>query len=214
MTAGRVELLGGTYNEPNTNLTGAETTIRNAVYGIGFQRDIVGGDPATAWQLDAFGHDPQFPGLMADAGLTSSSWARGPFHQWGPNMTVGAHETSQVDPVGMQFGSEFEWVSPSGRGLLTAYMPLHYSAGWKIDSAATLEAAEAAAYAMFRQLAMVATTRNVLLPVGGDYTPPTSGSPRSPATGTPVTCGRSSAARCPASSSARSPSSCWPKGAR
>jgi alpha-mannosidase len=173
LAEGRLELMGGTYNEPNTNLTGAETTIRNAVYGIGFQRDIVGGDPATAWQLDAFGHDPQFPGLMADAGLTSSSWARGPFHQWGPNMTVGAHETPQVDPVGMQFGSEFEWISPSGRGLPTAYMPLHYSAGWKIDSAATLEAAEAAAYAMFRQLAMVATTRNVLLPVGGDYTPPT-----------------------------------------
>ena len=35
---GRVELVGGTYNEPNTNLTGAEATIRNAVYGMGFQR--------------------------------------------------------------------------------------------------------------------------------------------------------------------------------
>ena len=173
LAEGRLEMMGGTYNEPNTNLTGAETTIRNAVYGIGFQRDILGGDPATAWQLDAFGHDPQFPGLMADAGLTSSSWARGPFHQWGPNMTVGAHETGQVDPIGMQFGSEFEWIAPSGRGLVTAYMPLHYSAGWRIDSAATLEAAEAAAYGMFRQLAMVATTRNVLLPVGSDYTPPT-----------------------------------------
>src|ERR1700758_3029587 len=33
---GRLELVGGTYNEPNTNLTSAETTIRNAVYGMGF----------------------------------------------------------------------------------------------------------------------------------------------------------------------------------
>ncbi len=32
---GQVELVGGTYNEPNTNLTGAETTIRNIAYGIG-----------------------------------------------------------------------------------------------------------------------------------------------------------------------------------
>ena len=64
--------MGGTYNEPNTNLTGLETTIRNLVYGIGYQRDILGGDPQTAWQLDVFGHDPQFPGLVADAGLTSS----------------------------------------------------------------------------------------------------------------------------------------------
>ena len=81
---GRVEVMGGTYNEPNTNLTGPETTIRNLVHGIGFQRDVLGADPATAWQLDVFGHDPQFPGMAADAGLTSSSWARGPHHQWGP----------------------------------------------------------------------------------------------------------------------------------
>ncbi|EUA78528.1 glycosyl hydrolases family 38 N-terminal domain protein [Mycobacterium xenopi 4042] len=76
-------MMGGTYNEPNTNLTSAETTIRNFVHGSGFQRDVLGAAPATAWQLDVFGHDPQFPGMAADAGLTSSSWARGPHHQWG-----------------------------------------------------------------------------------------------------------------------------------
>ena len=59
---GRVEIMGGTYNEPNTNLTSPETAIRNFVHGIGFQRDVMGADPATAWQLDVFGHDPQFPG--------------------------------------------------------------------------------------------------------------------------------------------------------
>ena len=85
----RLEFVGGTYNEPNTNLTSAESTIRNAIYGIGYQRDVLGGAPATAWQLDAFGHDPQFPGIMADAGVTSSSWARGPFHEWGPNWVRG-----------------------------------------------------------------------------------------------------------------------------
>ncbi len=119
---GRVEIMGGTYNEPNTNLTSPETTIRNFVHGIGFQRDILGADPATAWQLDAFGHDPQFPGMAADAGLTSSSWARGPHHQWGPMAGDG-------DPERMQFSSEFEWIAPSGRGLLTHYMPAHYAAG-------------------------------------------------------------------------------------
>ncbi|EUA07131.1 glycosyl hydrolases family 38 N-terminal domain protein [Mycobacterium xenopi 4042] len=65
---GRVEVMGGTYNEPNTNLTSAETTIRNFVHGSGFQRDVLGAAPATAWQLDVFGHDPQFPGMAADAG--------------------------------------------------------------------------------------------------------------------------------------------------
>ncbi|MGZ6780375.1 MAG: glycoside hydrolase family 38 N-terminal domain-containing protein, partial [Mycobacterium sp.] len=162
---GRVEIMGGTYNEPNTNLTSAETTIRNFVHGIGFQRDVIGAEPATAWQLDVFGHDPQFPGLAADAGLTSSSWARGPHHQWGPMQNQG-------DPERMQFSSEFEWISPSGRGLLTHYMPAHYSAGWWMDSSATLEEAETATYELFSTLKKVALTRNVLLPVGTDYTPP------------------------------------------
>ncbi|WP_459994217.1 glycoside hydrolase family 38 N-terminal domain-containing protein, partial [Mycobacterium avium] len=165
---GRVEVMGGTYNEPNTNLTSPETTIRNLVHGMGFQRDVVGADPATAWQLDVFGHDPQFPGLAADAGLTSSSWARGPHHQWGP--ATGDGSDGGVER--MQFSSEFECIAPSGRGLLTHYMPAHYSAGWWMDSAASLAEAQDATYALFVQLKKVALTRNVLLPVGTDYTPP------------------------------------------
>ncbi len=164
LAEGRVEVMGGTYNEPNTNLTSPETTIRNLVHGIGFQRDVLGADPATAWQLDVFGHDPQFPGMAADAGLTSSSWARGPHHQWGP--------ASGGDVERMQFCSEFEWISPSGRGLLTHYMPAHYSAGWWMDSATSLAEAEGATCDLFDQLKRVALTRNVLLPVGTDYTPP------------------------------------------
>ena len=158
---GRAELVGGTYNEPNTNLTGAETTIRNAVYGMGFQRGVLGADPASAWMLDAFGFDPGFPGLMAQAGLTSSSWARGPFHQWGP-----------AENASMQFPAEFEWLSPDGAGLLTAYMANHYGAGWKLHTAKDLPSALAEAYAQFQSLAPVAATRNVMLPVGSDHVIP------------------------------------------
>ena len=164
LAEGRVEVMGGTYNEPNTNLTSPETTIRNLVHGIGFQRDVLGADPATAWLLDVFGHDPQFPGIAADAGLTSSSWARGPHHQWGPA------QGGDVDR--MQFSSEFEWISPSGAGLLTHYMPAHYSAGWWMDSSTSLTEAEEETRKLFEQLKKVALTRNVLLPVGTDYTPP------------------------------------------
>jgi hypothetical protein len=165
MAEGRVEIVGGNYNEPNTNLICAEAIIRNAVYGIGFQRDVFGGDPRSAWMLDAFGHDPGYPGLMAAAGLTSSAWARGPFHQWGPSGAEGGDRR-------MQFGTEFEWISPDGQGLLTAYMAHHYGAGWKLHTPPDLEAAEREAYGQFRGLAQVATTRNVLLPVGSDHVIP------------------------------------------
>ena len=165
IAAGRIEIVGGSYNEPNTNLTCAESTIRNAIYGIGYQRDVLGADPQSAWMLDAFGHDPGYPGLMAAAGLTSSAWARGPFHQWGPNGTVGGNER-------MQFASEFEWISPDGHGLLTSYMANHYGAGWVTQQAADLDCAERAAYEQFRLLAPVAATRNVMLPVGADHVIP------------------------------------------
>ena len=166
MAEGRVEIVGGNYNEPNTNLICAEAIIRNAVYGIGFQRDVFGGDPRSAWMLDAFGHDPGYPGLMAAAGLTSSAWARGPFHQWGPSGAEGGGDRR------MQFGTEFEWISPDGRGLLTAYMAHHYGAGWRLHSPPDLQTAELEAYGQFRGLAQVATTRNVLLPVGADHVIP------------------------------------------
>ena len=165
IAGGRIEIVGGSYNEPNTNLTSAESTIRNAIYGLGYQRDVLGARPAVAWMLDAFGHDPGYPGLMAAAGLTESAWARGPFHQWGPDRTVG-------DNTRMQFASEFEWLSPDGHGLLTAYMPNHYGAGWVTQDAPDLAAAERAAYGQFARLAPVAATRNVLLPVGADHVVP------------------------------------------
>jgi len=163
--AGRLEIVGGTYNEPNTNLTGAETGIRAAVYGMGFQRDVMGADPRSAWQLDVFGHDPQFPGIMAECGLDSSAWARGPFHQWGPHRHTGSNSW-------MQFPSEFEWVAPNGRGLLTSYMPNHYSSGWELERATSLEGSMWRAYELFSDLAEVAATQVTLLPVGTDYTPP------------------------------------------
>lgn len=165
IASGRLEIVGGTYNEPNTNLTGLETAVRSAVYGLGFQRDVMGAEPKSAWQLDVFGHDPAFPGIMAAAGLTSSAWARGPFHQWGPKREVGTN-------TWMQFPSEFEWISPNGLGLLTSYMPNHYSAGWELERATTLQGAMWQAYEIFCDLAEVSAAKVALLPVGTDYTPP------------------------------------------
>ena len=131
------------------------------MYGMGFQRGVLGAEVGSAWMLDAFGFDPGFPSLMNDAGLTSSSWARGPFHQWGPE-----------ENTRMQFPAEFEWLSPDGSGLLTAYMANHYGAGWVLHTASDLDAALDAAYSQFKSLASVAATPNVMLPVGSDHVIP------------------------------------------
>jgi alpha-mannosidase len=159
VATGRLELVGGMYNEPNTNLTSLESTIRNVLFGIGFHRDMMGMDPRTGWMLDVFGHDPAFPSVLSDAGLTASSFARGPFHQWGPQVTTG-------DATGMQFPTEFEWIAPDGRGQLAGYMAHHYPAGWRLNELDSLADAEAEVYTQFRDLKRAAATRNVLLPVG------------------------------------------------
>jgi alpha-mannosidase len=165
MREGRVELVGGSYNEANTNLTHPESTVRNLVYGFGYQRDVLGGEPRSAWMVDVFGHDPAYPGLVADAGLDSSVWARGPWHHVGAKRHTG-------DVTRQQFPSEFEWISPSGRGVLTGYLADHYVAGWDIERVDTLEESMQKAYEKFADLKQVAATRNVLLPVGHDHNVP------------------------------------------
>ncbi|MEU8261688.1 glycoside hydrolase family 38 C-terminal domain-containing protein [Micromonospora sp. NPDC048999] len=165
IASGRLELVGGMYNEPNTNLTSLESTIRNAMFGIRYHRDMVGMDPRTGWLLDVFGHDPALPAVLADAGLTASAFARGPFHKWGPELSAGG-------TTGMQFPTEFEWIGPDGRGLLSTYLAHHYPAGWRLNDLETLADAEEEVYAQFQALKRVAATRNVLLPVGYNHVIP------------------------------------------
>ncbi|MCX5203444.1 NEW3 domain-containing protein [Streptomyces sp. NBC_00237] len=171
ITEGRLEIVGGTYNEPSTNLTSAETTVRSALHGLRFHRDVLGSDPRTAWQLDVFGHDPGFPSLMAGAGLDSAVLARGPYHQWGPMMdTWGA---ALRPPTAMQLPSEYEWIGPGGGpGLLLHYLPAHYSAGWFSHAEPDAEAAAAKILELFELLRQSATTRNVLIPMGTDFSWP------------------------------------------
>ncbi|MFI6944023.1 NEW3 domain-containing protein [Streptomyces sp. NPDC050418] len=167
---GRLEIVGGTYNEPSTNLTTAETTVRSAVHGLGFHRDVIGGDPRTAWQLDVFGHDPSFPSLMADAGLDSAVFARGPHHQWGPMMDTWGEALRP--PSTMQLPAEYDWLGPDGGGLLLHYLPAHYSAGWFSHKAESAEAAGEQLLALYELLRTGAATRNVLIPMGTDFSWP------------------------------------------
>ncbi|MDI3402531.1 glycoside hydrolase family 38 N-terminal domain-containing protein [Streptomyces cavernicola] len=167
---GRIEIVGGTYNEPSTNLTSAETTVRSAVHGLGFHRGVVGGDPRTAWQLDVFGHDPAFPALMADAGLDSAVLARGPHHQWGPMMDTWGEALRP--PTAMQLPAEYDWLGPDGRGLLLHYLPAHYSAGWFSHKAPDAEAAAEQLLTLYELLRQGAATRNVLIPMGTDFSWP------------------------------------------
>ncbi len=163
---GRCDIVGGTYNEPSTTLVSAEASARNAIYGAIFQREILGGRGDIAWQLDVFGHDPSFPSILSRAGHTGATFARGPFHQWGA-------PRDQVN-----FPSEFLWMAPDGRSVLTHYMSGHYGYAYGALAAGTNSASpdrhrwETIVEEMFEDLKRPALTHHVLLPLHMDFIRP------------------------------------------
>ena len=133
---------------------------------IGYQRDVLGGDPRDRLAARRVRARPAVPraGGRRRADLVVVG-AR-------PVPPVGADRRPTAgygDPRVMQFPSEFEWLSPTGAGCSPHYMPAHYSAGWRMDSPPTWPRPRQAVYELFRPLQPVAATRNVLLPVGTDH---------------------------------------------
>jgi Glycosyl hydrolases family 38 N-terminal domain len=166
---GRVELAGGAVPAAAGGHSGAETAIRGVVDLLRYQRDVLGGDPATAWHPELLELDPQLPGHLAAAGLTSSALVREPFRlgsDRGGDLVPGLSDAGAGHP------SEFEWISPCGQGVLAHAMPGDHAATWWLHSATTLDDAEQAVYAMYRLLRPAGATRHLLVPVGAGDTLP------------------------------------------
>ena len=157
---GRCELVGGAYNQLQSTLLSPETIIRNILYGLFYQEEIMRGSVQTSWQCDVFGHDPNFPQFMKKAGLSYAAWYRGPFHDWG------------VKPEQINFPTEFLWMAPDGSSLLTHHMSAGYHAGEKLARAGSLLEAGWALEEIFKELKKVALTKNILLPMGADFAEP------------------------------------------
>ncbi len=153
--AGRLELMGGSYNEPQSTLVSGEANIRNLIYGILYERGVWGGNPETSWQCDVFGHTPNWPQFNVKSGITGSSWARGPFHRW------------KIDRNSINFPQDFFWVSPDGSKLLTSYMSCFYGCGRPVNDPP--EKADGKIADFFNLQRINAVTPNILLPMSDDF---------------------------------------------
>ena len=153
---GRIEVMGGTYNEPNTNLTGAGRRSGNFVHGIGFQRDILGPIRQPRGSSTYSATTRSSPGWPPTPGLPREFLGAGSASSVGP-------DAERRRPLRMRFNSEFEWIAPLPR-TAHPHMPAHYAAGWWMDSSTSLAQAQRATYELFESLKVVALTRNVLLP--------------------------------------------------
>jgi alpha-mannosidase len=74
---GRLEIAGGMDVMPDVVKPGGELFIRQMLYGKTYCREQLGVEVKAAWLLDTFGHNPQLPQLLRQAGYESFWFCRG-----------------------------------------------------------------------------------------------------------------------------------------
>lgn len=76
--AGRWDVVGGTYIQPDTNLAAIETLARHFTEGQRYFAERFGRKATVAWQADSFGHTAGLPEVFAAAGIDSFAFTRPP----------------------------------------------------------------------------------------------------------------------------------------
>jgi alpha-mannosidase len=67
---GRWETVGGSWTEPDCQVTGGESFVRQLMYGQRYFEEKFGRRSTVAWVPDAFGFSPGIPQLLRGAGLS------------------------------------------------------------------------------------------------------------------------------------------------
>lgn len=74
--AGRWDVVGGTYVQPDTNLTATETLLRHFMLSQNYFESRFGLRPRIAWTADSFGHSAGLPEVLAASGMTGFAFTR------------------------------------------------------------------------------------------------------------------------------------------
>jgi len=78
---GRLEIVGGMDVMPDDVKQGGELFVRQMQYGKNYCKEQLGVDVKVAWLIDTFGHHPQMPQLLRQAGFESFWFCRGVPHR-------------------------------------------------------------------------------------------------------------------------------------
>jgi len=111
VAAGRWDLAGGWWVQPDCNIPGGESFIRQALYGQQYFEDRFGRRAAIGYNPDTFGHANTLPQILAGSGLRGYLFFR-----------PGPHEKALENGV-------FWWQSPDGSRVLAMRPPHHYCTG-------------------------------------------------------------------------------------
>ena len=107
---GRFQVVGGWWIEPDCNIPGGESFVRQALYGQRYLHDRFGIIATTGANLDSFGHNATIPQILAKSGCDSYVFLR-----------PGPPEKALESPV-------FWWESPDGSRVLAYRIPHEYCA--------------------------------------------------------------------------------------
>jgi alpha-mannosidase len=109
---GRWEVIGGMWVEPDLNMPGGESLVRQILVGKNYFHDKFGVDVKIGWNPDSFGYSWQLPQIYKKSGID----------YFVTQKLMWAHEFT-VFPYKL-----FWWESPDGSRILT-YFPHDYAAG-------------------------------------------------------------------------------------
>ncbi|EIP98696.1 alpha-mannosidase [Opitutaceae bacterium TAV1] len=76
VAAGRWDIVGGNWIQPDTNLPSTEALLRQFVRGKRYFREKFGVEVTAAWAADSFGHSAGLPDILAAAGMESFAFTR------------------------------------------------------------------------------------------------------------------------------------------
>ncbi len=109
---GRWEIVGGMWVEPDLNMPGGESLVRQVLVGKRYFQEKFGVDVKIGWNPDSFGYNWQLPQIYKKSGIDTFVTQK---LMWAHEFTVFPHKL-------------FWWEAPDGSRLLT-YFPHDYAMG-------------------------------------------------------------------------------------
>ncbi|MCX6556469.1 MAG: alpha-mannosidase, partial [Candidatus Aminicenantes bacterium] len=117
--AGRWEIVGGMWVEPDCNLIAGESWARQLLYGKKYLREKFGVDVRIGWNPDSFGYNWNMPQLYKQSGIDSFITQK----LWWNDTTVFPHFL-------------FNWQGVDGSTILTYMPPLSYASELQLKEVA------------------------------------------------------------------------------
>ena len=157
---GLIEPVCSGFTQPDSNIPNGEFLVRNITIYQKFMEETFGVRARCGWFIDVYGQSAQLPQIFKKSGVEYFVFWRGV-------------------PDGLP--SEFLWEGIDGTRILTHRMPLGYGAGyiptgeWRyyfFICTITDESAIEFLNNLINRLRKWASTNNILIPNGGDFTPP------------------------------------------